>query len=135
MLLVTHDIAVAARADRIVVLYAGRIVEQGAATRVLNHPTHPYSAGLIAAVPKLEAVADRARRLPTMPGAVPSPATREAGCGFLGRCPAAADGCQDEQPLLDLGGGHSCACHRSAQLLAAGPLIELWRPISAGAQS
>lgn len=112
MLLVTHDIAVAARADRIVVLYAGRIAEEGTASEVLGNPRHPYTQGLIAAVPTIDAARDRTTRLNSMPGGVPSPGRREAGCVFRPRCPLAGDGCQAPQTLSAVGHDHHAACWR-----------------------
>jgi oligopeptide/dipeptide ABC transporter ATP-binding protein len=131
MLLITHDIGVAARADRIVVLYAGRIVEHGPAGDVLGNPRHPYTAGLIASVPKLPAPGGaRPDRLPAIPGGVPSPASRPAGCPFRDRCRMAAPGCEREQVLTAHGrpgpGVHAAACWRVSELTSARSLAGLW---------
>ena len=131
MLLITHDIGVAARADRIVVLYAGRIVEHGPAADVLSNPRHPYTAGLIASVPSLTSPADRQARLPAIPGGVPSPAARTAGCPFRDRCRMAAPGCEQEQALVNHPGEadgvtHAAACWRVTGETSAQALTSLW---------
>jgi peptide/nickel transport system ATP-binding protein len=136
MLLITHDIGVAARADRIVVLYAGRIVEHGPAADVLSNPRHPYTAGLIASVPSLTSPADRQARLPAIPGGVPSPAARTGGCPFRDRCPMAAPGCEQEQKLVNHhtanhhtgagGSTHAAACWRVTGQTSAQALTSLW---------
>lgn len=115
-LLITHDISVARRADRVVVLYAGRVVESGPADEVLSHPRHPYTAGLIASTPTLgaPAMADRGLRLPTIGGAVPDPGSRPHGCVFADRCPAASARCEEPQPMVlpRPFGAHGTACGR-----------------------
>jgi oligopeptide/dipeptide ABC transporter ATP-binding protein len=142
MLLITHDIGVAARADRIVVLYAGRIVEHGPAAAVLGNPRHPYTAGLIASVPRLPVPGSaRPERLPAIPGGVPSPASRAAGCPFRDRCRMAAPGCEQEQVLTvhgtaghdvpispgSLGNDlHAAACWRVSGQTTARTLAGLW---------
>lgn len=120
MLLITHDITVASRADRVVVMYAGRIVEQGTVEQVLERPRHPYTAGLIAAVPRIDdrAYTDGEFRLSVMPGSVPSPFNRPSGCPFRDRCPHAREGCEEEQVLTSVPGdaGHSSACWLATEL-------------------
>ena len=98
ILLITHDLGVAASAaDRIAVMYAGRIVETGPARELLAHPAHPYTAALLAAVPRLDRPVER---LPVIPGQ-PPPATRwPAGCRFHPRCPYAWERCRQEEPAL-----------------------------------
>ena len=110
LLLVTHDLGVvAALADRIAVMYAGRIVEEGAAATLLSHPAHPYSASLRDAVPTL-ADFDRGD-LGTIPGAPPLPGTVFSGCRFEPRCPRAAGRCRAEVPALGKGRAGRVACH------------------------
>ncbi|WP_188194809.1 ABC transporter ATP-binding protein [Nonomuraea sp. SYSU D8015] len=115
VLLVTHDLAVAAgHADRVLVMYAGRQVESGPVGRVLRHPRAPYTGGLIASLPRREAVD---RRLPVIGGAPPHPGALPPGCAFSPRCPAAADACQDREPEPgEAGDGHLAACHRLGEL-------------------
>jgi oligopeptide/dipeptide ABC transporter ATP-binding protein len=97
VLLVTHDLAVAARAcERVAVLYAGRIVEEGDTVQVLRSPAHPYTRALLDALPGGQAIP----RLPTIPGRVPSPGERPSGCSFRDRCPIAEPACSEEEPAL-----------------------------------
>jgi peptide/nickel transport system ATP-binding protein len=105
LLLLTHDLRlVAAHADRIAVCYAGRIVETGDAGDVLERPRHPYTAALVAAVPR----PDDGMPAP-LEGAPPDPARPVPGCPFSPRCPLADDRCRDEPPLRD-----GVACWRAA---------------------
>jgi len=101
---VSHDLAVVrALVDRVVVLYAGRIVEAAALKTLFEQPTHPYSQGLLAAVPD---VAER-RLLQPIPGQAPAPGTRPAGCAFAQRCPLASDICRaNSPPLASIGNVH-----------------------------
>ncbi len=104
---ISHDLGVVAGlADRIAVMYAGRIVETGATDDVLDRPAHPYTRGLMEALP---ANAARGERLHPIPGLSPSPLARPAGCAFRTRCFAASEICQQE-PVLQ-GEHHSFRCH------------------------
>jgi oligopeptide transport system ATP-binding protein len=110
LLLVTHDIGVvAALADRIAVMYAGRIVECAGASAFLGGPGHPYSAGLLASVPTLADA--HGAELRTIVGNPPAPGTVFAGCRFEPRCPRAAERCRAEDPPLALRGRAAVACH------------------------
>jgi oligopeptide transport system ATP-binding protein len=110
LLIVTHDLGVvAALADRIAVMYAGRILEEGAASVLLARPSHPYTAGLLAAVPTL-AIAGPGD-LATIPGAPPRPGETFPGCRFEPRCPRAAARCRAQDPVLAEGGAARVACH------------------------
>jgi oligopeptide/dipeptide ABC transporter ATP-binding protein len=101
LLLVTHDLGVVAgTADRVVVLYAGRVVEEGPVAEVLAAPAHPYTLGLMRAVPRLGAVADGARELPAIPGQPPNPGAWPRGCAFHPRCEFADEQCRDQVPAL-----------------------------------
>ena len=95
VLMITHDMgAVSEMADRIVVMYGGRIVEQGACRDVLTEPLHPYTQGLIACLPELDREPDEARPdLPEIPGVVPSIWDRGPGCPFQARCERAMPRC------------------------------------------
>jgi len=126
LVLVTHDLGVAgAHADRILVMYAGGHVESGSAQHVLAHPQAPYTAGLVASLPR-EAV----RRLPSIGGTPPTPATLPAGCAFAPRCPAAAQPCGEQAPEPRVvGHGHLTSCHRIEDLPV--PVTRLYEETSA----
>jgi oligopeptide/dipeptide ABC transporter ATP-binding protein len=109
LLLITHDVGVAAEmADRIVVMYAGKIVEQGTVHEILKDPRHPYTQGLLGSVPRTDLT-----ELPTpIPGGLPDPARIPPGCVFAARCPLAVDRCRTEEPATQQGpGGRELACH------------------------
>jgi oligopeptide/dipeptide ABC transporter ATP-binding protein len=96
VLLITHDLGiVAGRADRVAVMYAGRIVEAAPTARLFAAPAHPYTRGLFASVPRLTGAPQR-----VMPirGMVPSPGSWPTGCRFRPRCPQAMDRCVEEPP-------------------------------------
>jgi oligopeptide/dipeptide ABC transporter ATP-binding protein len=116
VLLITHDLAVIAEmADRVVVMYAGQVVEQGDAADVLVHPRHPYTEALLSAVPT-----ESTRRLVTVPGTVPTPEHIPGGCRFAPRCPHAVGGrCDTTNPaLVPAGAGRLSRCVRVAELYA-----------------
>jgi len=97
VLLITHNLGlVAGRMDRVYVMYAGQVVESGAVPDVLSRPQHPYTRGLLAAVPMLDA--PRNAPLRDIPGTVPSPDAWPTGCAFAPRCEAASPRCHAEQP-------------------------------------
>lgn len=113
ILLITHDIgAVAELADSIAVMYAGRVVEQGPADAVLSEPQHPYSKGLIACVPHIEANPSPERRdLHEIPGVVPALTDLGKGCAFAPRCSQATEQCLTDKPVLrQTRSGHFSAC-------------------------
>ena len=98
ILLVTHDLGVVAEyTDRVAVMYAGRIAEQGRTAQLLARPRHPYTSGLLAARPSLRG---RRGKLQAIPGVVPSPAARGAGCQFADRCGRVLDRCRSAEPPL-----------------------------------
>jgi peptide/nickel transport system ATP-binding protein len=109
ILLITHDLGVIAEfAREVVVMYAGRIVEKAAVGPLFAHPRHPYTAGLLASIPR---IADGRTRLPSIPGMVPQPTERGDYCSFAARCPRALDICRAERPpLAPLADGHLAAC-------------------------
>ncbi len=108
ILLITHDLGVVAEmCDEVAVMYAGRIVEQGAASDVLGRPHHPYTAGLLASSPRK---ARRGERLATIPGTVPPPGARGEGCSFAGRCSRVQPQCRSKRPHLAAIDGHQAAC-------------------------
>lgn len=110
MLFISHDLSVVRNvADRVAVMYLGRICEIGPASIVLGQPAHPYTAALMSAVPAADSpLASRIR----LQGEMPSPMHLPSGCRFRTRCPAAAARCAEtEPPLVELGGGRLAACH------------------------
>ena len=108
--LISHDLGViAALADRILVMYAGRIVENGAAAELLRRPRHPYTAGLLKCVPSLSG--PRLARMPTLTGQPPSPGEALPACPFAPRCARAADRCRVERPALTGAANAAVACH------------------------
>ena len=108
MLLVTHDMGVIAEtADRVAVMYAGRIVEIGPVEDVIRRPMHPYTLGLMGAIPALGPVTGP---LVQIDGAMPRLNTRPQGCAFHPRCASANDTCRAESPALEQHGEHSVAC-------------------------
>ena len=113
LLLISHNLGViAGSADRVAVMYAGRIVEQARVREIFASPKHPYTIGLLRSVPKLgERDRSARRRLYAIPGTVPDPYAREAGCPFAPRCPDVMQVCRREDPrLLPLDGGRQVAC-------------------------
>jgi peptide/nickel transport system ATP-binding protein len=112
LLLITHDLSVISEiADRIAIMYAGSIAEEGAASEVLLTPKHPYARALVGAFPKVGDLA--ARHAPSgIPGDPPDPFSRPSGCPFHPRCPQRFEPCDTEVPLLvPRDGGRSSACH------------------------
>ena len=109
VLLITHDLGIVAGfADRVMVMYSGRIVEDGPVEEIFARPRHPYTRGLIAAVPRADRTLDR---LVSIEGTTPSPAARPSGCPFHPRCPKAQDICARDNPALEGRGGVRAACH------------------------
>ncbi|WP_088036718.1 ABC transporter ATP-binding protein [Evansella clarkii] len=109
IMMITHDLGVVAEiCDRVVVMYAGKIVEEGDVRTILKSPKHPYTQGLIRSLPKMS---NRDSRLYSIPGNVPKPGSIKQGCRFAARCPEVFDRCTQESPeLLNLGEGHGCRC-------------------------
>jgi peptide/nickel transport system ATP-binding protein len=120
LILVTHDLGVArGRADRITVLYAGRVAEQGDAAVVLAAPAHPYTGRLLDCDPPLDVTL---ARLPTIPGSVPRLAQVGAACTFAPRCALATDECRSAvPPLAEIGAGHRAACVHAGQFTTDHP--------------
>ncbi|MFZ1482089.1 MAG: ABC transporter ATP-binding protein, partial [Paracoccaceae bacterium] len=111
IILVTHDLGVVARlCDRVVVLYGGRIMEEAPAEPLFATPAHPYTVGLLAAMPRLEA--PLTSRLGTIPGTPRSGGGDISGCPFLARCEKRIAICATERPpLLAIGPARTSACH------------------------
>lgn len=118
ILLITHDLGVVAEmAERIIVMYAGRKVEEARATDLFRTPRHPYTRGLLGAVPKLGSslAADAPSRLAEIPGIVPSLKKPIVGCAFASRCSEATELCRQVAPAIEAKApGHFVACHHAA---------------------
>ncbi len=109
ILLITHDLGVVAETcSRVIVMYAGNIVEEAPVKELFANPQHPYTEGLIASVPRL---GKRLHRLPSIPGSVPDLSVMPEGCRFAPRCKYARDSCKQKLPELQtVAEGHRCAC-------------------------
>jgi oligopeptide/dipeptide ABC transporter ATP-binding protein len=109
VLYITHDLGVVANiADRVYVMYAGSIAEQGNALQIFRSPRHPYTQGLLASLPDRT---KRGQRLPSVEGTVPDPAFKPKGCPFHPRCSHAIDTCQEKYPgMCDYGDEHLARC-------------------------
>jgi peptide/nickel transport system ATP-binding protein len=120
VLLITHDLGVVAEAaDRVAVLYAGQVVESCDAATAFHHTGHPYTAGLLASLPRL---GSRGQRLRVIPGQVPDAAHFPLACRFHPRCPVAEERCRTHEPPLHLmDGDHTSRCWRAGEI-AAGTL-------------
>ena len=109
VLLITHDLGVIAEhAQRVIVMYAGQIVEEAPVRTLFAAPRHPYTRGLLAAAPRLGV---RRERLAVIPGAVPSASAWPSGCRFRERCPQAFEQCATEPPLVRIGEAQLARCH------------------------
>ena len=110
MLFISHDLSVVARvADRVAVMYAGRLVETGSVAQVFNQPSHPYTQGLLGSLPTL--TTDRTKPLHTMPGTAPSPSQVPPGCLFEPRCAFRIESCAHlPPPLVEVAPGHDARC-------------------------
>jgi oligopeptide/dipeptide ABC transporter ATP-binding protein len=115
VVLITHDMGVVAEmADRVAVMYAGRIVEEGSRRDVFYQPQHPYTWGLLGSIARLDR--PKPERLATIPGLPPSLLNLASGCAFRARCAHRFERCAETPPLLDrLGNGHLDACHLEPQ--------------------
>ncbi len=129
---ISHDLAVVKyMADRIGVMYLGKLVELGASEDIYAQYAHPYTAGLIGAIPVPDPAIARTRRGIGISGELPSPINPPSGCRFRTRCPLAQDICAQEEPeLRSFGPGHVAACHFPLQTAAADSAV----PASATAQ-
>jgi peptide/nickel transport system ATP-binding protein len=117
IVLITHDLGVVAEvAERVMVMYAGRKVEEAPVAALFRAPQHPYTQGLLGAVPRLgSSLANAETRLAEIPGTVPGLKQRISGCVFAGRCPRVTELCRQVAPALELKApGHLAACHYAA---------------------
>ncbi|CAM5784681.1 MULTISPECIES: ABC transporter ATP-binding protein [Brevibacillus] len=108
IIFITHDLGVVAEmCDRVVVMYAGQVIEEAAVRELFQNPQHPYTKGLIASIPSLH---QQQRRLNSIRGTVPHPSAMPGGCRFAPRCDYVRDECSRIPPLLGVGEGHKCRC-------------------------
>jgi peptide/nickel transport system ATP-binding protein len=114
LVLISHDLGVVAdTCERVAVMYAGRIVETALTSRLFAAPTHPYTRGLLGALPPFDGPR---RPLTAIPGSVPEPWAMPPGCAFAPRCPRRVAACGDALPAaVALGDGHSAACLRAVR--------------------
>ncbi|MFF3439226.1 dipeptide ABC transporter ATP-binding protein [Streptosporangium sp. NPDC002721] len=122
VVLISHDLALVGRlCERVGVLYAGRMVEEGPAAEVMAGARHPYTSALLASAPRL-GVSRHARELAAIPGRPPGPGEEVRGCAFAPRCALADDLCREERPaLVTAPGGRRARCHHTDRLLAMTP--------------
>jgi len=116
LVLITHDLGVVAEAaDRVLVMYAGRAVEEAPVRELFRRPAHPYTAALLTSVPRLDRPEEE---LQPIPGSPPDAAMVPAGCPFRPRCPLARARCETDIPALrEVAPGHRSACHFAEQVL------------------
>src|SRR5205085_9031896 len=119
---------VAETASRVIVMYGGEVVEEASVETLFKQPHHPYTEGLMRAMPR---VGEMRERLATIPGTVPPPTAWPSGCRFRDRCPYAWERCEREHPpLYQIGAGHTSRCH-----LADEPERRTRRPSTAAASA
>ncbi|MCL2549032.1 MAG: ABC transporter ATP-binding protein [Symbiobacteriaceae bacterium] len=110
ILLITHDLGVVAEmAERVAVMYAGRLVEEGKVGDLFASPLHPYTEGLLSSIPRMDQVSEK---LNVIKGSVPNPAHLPAGCRFAPRCPYAWDRCYSDEPAIETINTRKVACWR-----------------------
>jgi peptide/nickel transport system ATP-binding protein len=122
LILITHDLGVVAQtAQRVIVMYAGKKVEEASVDDLFADPRHPYTRGLMASMPAVISLGGKTDvRLTEIPGMVPSLVNLPSGCAFAPRCPLAIERCRQEYPpLQDFGGHHRAACWRATELAKA----------------
>ena len=125
MILITHDLGVVAEtAQRVIVMYAGKKVEEAPVGDLFSAPLHPYTHGLMASIPRLELMrggtGETKHRLEEIPGIVPALTNLPPGCPFAPRCPYAVDICRREMPAYEeKRPGHWAACWRSQEIYGA----------------
>lgn len=126
MLLITHDLGVVAQVcDRVAIMYAGEIVEQGTRDEIFQHPRHPYTIGLFASIPTLE---ETASRLQSIKGQMPDPTNLPPGCTFHPRCPYATEACASKTPkMVGVSDTHSVRCLAAEGAVTSAELEEVIR--------
>jgi peptide/nickel transport system ATP-binding protein len=121
IMLITHAMGVVAEtAQRVVVMYAGKVIEEAPVDHLFANPRHPYTQGLIRSIPRIDTAATHKTRLEAIPGVVPSLLNPPPGCRFAARCRYAMTKCREAvPPLIDIGSGHKVACVLVQDELAA----------------
>lgn len=123
IILITHDMGVVAElAQRVMIMYAGRIVEEASTEDIFARPSHPYTIGLLGAIPRLGSSfgPDAGKPLTEIPGVVPGLREASSGCAFAARCHYASPVCFEATPVLQaVGPDHAVACHHAVEVLAA----------------
>jgi oligopeptide/dipeptide ABC transporter ATP-binding protein len=109
IMLITHDLGVVAEmADRVAVMYLGKVVEEGTSAEIFHHPRHPYTHGLLNSIPRMDKIVER---LHVIPGVVPNPMFMPGGCKFNNRCQYATDECRNSEPGMSVvTGAHTVRC-------------------------
>jgi peptide/nickel transport system ATP-binding protein len=112
VLLITHDMGVIAEtAQRVMVMYAGKVVEEASVKELFKEPLHPYTQGLLRSIPRIDTAAIQKKRLEAIPGVVPSLLNLPKGCSFEPRCPHAKPVCKEQEPMLkEVRPGHRVSC-------------------------
>ncbi|MCI6756514.1 MAG: ABC transporter ATP-binding protein [Lachnospiraceae bacterium] len=115
VILITHDIGLVAQmADRVMVMYAGQIIEETDVYALYRNPMHPYTRMLLDAAPSIDDSRDR--RIASIKGTVPENYTELTGCRFMDRCPFAGEGCSSRQEMTEIEAGHLVRCHKASEL-------------------
>lgn len=108
IMLITHDLGVVAEmCDRVIVMYAGEVVEESLVVELFDNPKHPYTKGLLASLPDIN---EQKEYLSSIPGVVPAPGNMPVGCRFAERCPQAHDRCKETPPLVEMESGSKVKC-------------------------
>jgi peptide/nickel transport system ATP-binding protein len=112
VMLITHAMGVVAETtQRVVVMYAGKVIEEASVENLFRNPRHPYTQGLIRSIPRIDLASTQRRRLPAIPGTVPRLINPAPGCRFAARCALVRDECRGSiPPLLEVASGHKVAC-------------------------
>jgi peptide/nickel transport system ATP-binding protein len=121
IMLITHDLGVVAETcQRVIVMYAGRKVEEAGVFELFDRPAHPYTRGLMESIPRRKARTARKKRLYEIPGMVPNLREPIAGCAFAPRCAFARERCRGEAPpIREVGKAHAVACWEAERVMAA----------------
>jgi oligopeptide/dipeptide ABC transporter ATP-binding protein len=126
ILFITHDLGVVAEmADRVVVMYAGRAVEEAGVREIFAHPRMPYTQALLRSIPRVDRAANHQQRLEVIAGNVPNPRNLPAGCAFHPRCRHTTQPCIAATPILeDTGDGHMVRCCRWQEISQAVAVVQ-----------